>query len=163
MTRTATDAPPRTAPAAGHKLLTMFVGEWNVAGHQLESRVGPAAEISGTERFEWLEGGFFLVHHFDARVGGVPAVCIEVTGFDAAGGTYGTHTFYNNGQRADWQMVERDGTWTLTGEWPMPEGAAQVRCTITFGDEGNSRTGIWESSTDGARWERFWEVMSVRA
>ena len=163
MSRTDTDASPRPSPTDGHKQLRMFVGEWNVAGRQLDSQVGHAAEIAGTERFEWLEGGFFLVHHFDTRVGGVPALCIEVTGFDPATGAYSTHTFYNNGQQAQWRMVERDGIWTLTGEWPMPDGPAQVRCTIEFGDEGNSRTGIRESSVDGSRWVRFWEVKSTRA
>jgi hypothetical protein len=163
MTRSTTAVPPRPSPTAGHKLLTLFVGRWNVAGVQLASRVGPAAEISGTERFEWLEGGHFLLHHFDARVGGAPAACIEVTGYDPTTGTYPTHTYYNTGQRAEWRLAERDGTWTLTGEWPIAGEATQVRCTIEFADEGNTRTSKWESSSDGSRWETFWTVKATRA
>jgi hypothetical protein len=49
-------SPSKPTPGVEHKRLAMFVGEWNVAGRQLDSWVGPAAEIAGTERFEWLAG-----------------------------------------------------------------------------------------------------------
>lgn len=156
------DAPPRPSPTAEHKRLSIFVGTWNLEGRQHATRVGPAADITGTERFEWLSGGFFLVHHFDARVGGQPAACIEVTGYDASTGTYPTHTYYNNGQSAEWQLVDRDGSWILTGEWSMGGETVAVRCTIEFADEGRSRTAKWESSSDGARWETFWDVKAIR-
>ena len=162
MTRSTTAAPAKPLPTAQHRQLELFVGKWNITGVQNESQVGPAAEITGSERFEWLEGGLFLVHHFDAKVGGATAACIEITGYDASTGTYPTHTYYNNGRRAEWQLAERDGTWILTGEYPMRDGTAQVRCTIEFADEGNTRTGKWESSTDGRRWETFWDVRATR-
>jgi len=162
MARSTTTASPKPSPTAQHKALELFVGKWNITGVQLESRVGPPAEISGTERFEWLEGGLFLVHHFDAQVGGAPAACIEVIGYDAETGTYPAHTYYNNGRQAEWELAERDGSWTLTGEYPMPDGPAQVRCTIEFGDEGNTRAGKWEASSDGSDWETFWEVRATR-
>jgi Protein of unknown function (DUF1579) len=164
MTRSTTAAPPKPSPTAEHKRLTIFLGTWNLQGRQHATRVGPAVEITGTERFEWLAGGFFLVHHFDARVGDAPAACIEVTGYDASTGTYPIHTYYNNGQSAEWEPIERDGTtWILTGEWPMQGETVQVRCTIEFADEGNSRTARWESSSDGTRWETFWDVKATRA
>jgi hypothetical protein len=162
MARSATAAPAAPSPTTQHKRLELFVGKWNVAGVQRESRVGPAAEISGTERFEWLEGGLFLIHHFHATVSGAPAACIEIIEYDASSETYPTHTYYNNGQRAEWRLAERDGAWTITGEWPMPGGPMQVRCTVEFGDEGNTRTGKWESSSDGERWETFWDVRATR-
>lgn len=37
------------------KSLDQLVGTWNVSG----------SDIAGTTRYEWLEGGFFLVQHFD--------------------------------------------------------------------------------------------------
>jgi hypothetical protein len=148
---------------AEHKRLGIFVGDWNVAGLQRESRVGPAAEIAGTERFEWLAGGFFLVHHFDCRVGGAQAACIEVTGYDPATGSYPTHTYYNDGRSAQWQLTLWDDIWVISGEWPIGGETAQVRCTVEFGDEGNTRTAKWESSSDGANWETFWEVKATRA
>ncbi len=165
MSETTKDRPQsRTTPkpSAEHRRLELFVGRWKVTGRQLESRVGPAAEITGEERFEWAPGGFFLVHHFYSRVGGDEAACVEITGYDASAGMYTTHTYYNNGHAADWTMRERDGAWTLTGQWPMDGGTMQVRCVIEFADEGNTRTGVWESSTDGARWEPFWDLKATR-
>jgi hypothetical protein len=163
MAKSTTAAPPKSSPTEGHKRLAIFVGKWNLAGTQYATRLGPAAEISGTERFEWLPGGFFLIHHFEAQVGGAPAACIEITGYNPATETYPTHTYYNNGQTAEWELVERDGSWILTGEWPMDGESVQVRCTVEFADEGNSRTGKWESSSDGSRWETFWDVKATRA
>jgi hypothetical protein len=161
MAKTTTAAPPKS-PTAEHKRLSIFVGTWNLEGRQHETWVGKAADITGAEQFEWLTGGYFLVHHFDARVGSDPAACIEVTGYDASTGTYPTHTYYNNGFRAEWQPTERDGVWILTGEWPLGGESVSVRCTIEFADQGNSKRAKWESSRDGARWETFWDVKATR-
>jgi hypothetical protein len=163
MSRSTAAARPAPSPAAEHRRLGIFVGTWDLEGRQHASPVGPAAEITGLERFEWLSGAFFLVHRFEARVAGAATACIEVTGYDASTGTYPTRTYYNNGQQADWQMTERNGTWFLTGEWPIGGETAQVRCTIEFADEGNTRTARWESSSDGAHWETFWDVKATRA
>ena len=137
MTKSTTANPPKPAPAAEHKRLGIFVGTWNLEGRQHAGPVGKAAEITGVERYEWLAGGLFLVHHFDSQVGGAQAACIEVIGYDPSTRTYPTHTYYNNGQSADWQLSERDETWVLTGRW--------------------------ESSRDGVAWEPFWDVKAIRA
>ena len=162
MARSATAAPATPTPTAAHKMLELFAGKWNVAGVQRDSRVGPAAEISGVERYEWLEGGLYLIHHFDATVGGSQAACIEIIGHDAASETYPIHTYYNSGQQADWRLTEQDGKWIITGEWPMADGPAKVRCRMEFIEEGNGRTATWESSDDGTDWEPFWEVRATR-
>jgi hypothetical protein len=158
-----TASPPRPAPGAEHKRLALFVGTWNLKGRQYAGRVGQAAEITGVERYEWLVGGHFLVHHFESRVGGTQAACIEVTGYDPSTRSYPTHTYYNNGQSADWQLTERDEAWILSGRFPMGGELAQVRCTIEFSDEGNTKASRWESSSDGVDWEVFWEVRASRA
>jgi len=162
MTRSDTAPPKQSGPGVEHKRLEVFVGTWRVEGRQLEGWVGPAAAISGVERFEWAPGKFFLVHHFDSRVGADQAACIEITGYDGSAGAYATRTYYNNGQAAEWSMEEQDGTWTLTGQWPTGGTRMQVRCRVEFHDEGNSRTGTWESSGDGSRWETFWRVTATR-
>ena len=155
-------APPARKPEPELRRLDAFVGEWNVEGRQLASVVGPAGDLTGVERYEWLAGGFFLVHHFDARLGMDEAACIEITGYDASDGSYPTHTFYNNGQTNDWRLREQAGGWLLTGQWPMGGGTMQVRCTIRFSDGGRTRASTWESSTDGSRWETFWDVRATR-
>jgi hypothetical protein len=163
MPKDTTASPPQSAPSAEHRQLAIFVGTWNLEGRQYAGRVGEAAEITGVERYEWLPGGFFLVHHFDSQVGSAQAACIEVTGYDPSTRTYPTQTYYNTGQRADWRLIERDETWILTGQWDMGGELVQVRCTIEFGEEGSSKTSKWESSSNSVSWEAFWEVRAKRA
>ncbi|MEP6572627.1 MAG: DUF1579 family protein [Gemmatimonadota bacterium] len=158
-------ARPSPQPAAAtpqHLRLEVFAGNWSAQGHQHEGVVGPAAKISAIERFEWLPGGFFLVHHFEGRVGRDEASCIEITGYDSVSRSYPTRTYYNNGQRNDWDVREENGIWMFTGDWPTPDGSMKVRCTVEFSNSGGTRTAKWEHSTSGAAWRTFWDVTAIR-
>lgn len=58
-------------------------------GVVLEGPSGPATRITGTDAYEWLPGGFFLLHHVDVHVGDEKVDAFEVIGgYDAATGTY---------------------------------------------------------------------------
>jgi hypothetical protein len=84
------------------------------------------------ETYEWLTGEFFLVHRFEGHVGDGAAGCIEIIGYDAESQSYPTHTFYNNGLANEWRSHERDGTWTLAGDWHMQGKSVKVRCTTAL-------------------------------
>lgn len=143
--------------------MDVFVGKWNMEGQQYEGLIGPAAKITAVNSYEWLTGGFFLVHRFDGRVGDGEAACIEIIGRDASSQSYPTHSLYNNGITNEWQARERDGIWTLTGEWQMADKSLKVRCTTVFNDDGNTMKGKWEHSSDGSTWQTFWDVEATRA
>ncbi len=149
-------------PGAGHQRLNVFVGTWHTEGQQCESPVGPASEIRAVETYEWLPGEFFLVHRFEGQVGDSAAACIEIIGYDAQSQSYPTHTFYNYGLAHEWQSHERDGTWTLAGNWPMQGKSVIVRCTTAFSDAGNTMKSKWEQSSDGSSWETFWDVKASK-
>jgi hypothetical protein len=150
--------PPQ--PSAEHRLLDAFVGTWTTEGHQLEGAGGPAATITATQTYEWLSGGFFLVHRFDGRVGSGDASCIEIIGYDSKTGSYPVHTFYNNGVTNQWQCHKNGGTWSLTGSWSG--NLMQVRCTTVFQNHGDTMVSKWESSSDGATWRTFWDVKATK-
>jgi hypothetical protein len=148
---------------AGHQRLNVFAGTWHTEGQQCEGPIGPAANIRAVETYEWLPGEFFLVHRFEGRVGDGEAGCIEIIGYDAQSRSYPTHTFYNNGLANEWQSHERDGSWTLAGDWQMPGKSVKVRCTTVFSDAGNTMRSKWEQSSDGSSWETFWDVKASKA
>jgi Protein of unknown function (DUF1579) len=150
-------------PGVGHERLNVFVGKWNLEGQQYEGPVGPAAKISAGETYEWLTGEFFLVHRFEGRVGDGEAACIEIIGHDAQRQSYPTHTFYNNGLANAWQSREREGTWTLAGDWQMQGTLMQVRRTTVFSDAGNTMRSKWEHSSDGSKWHTFWDLKATKA
>ena len=82
---------------------------------------------------------------------------------DAQNQSYTTHTFYNNGLANEWQSHERDGTWTLAGDWQMQGKSVKVRSTTAFSDAGHTMTSKWEQSSDGSSWETFWDVKASKA
>ena len=153
--------PPK--PSAGHERLNAFVGKWNTKGQQYQGPVGSAAKITAVDTFEWASGEFFLIHRFEGRVGANDASCIEIIGFDTESKSYPTHTFYNTGLTNEWQNHERDGVWTLTGNWEMGGKKVKVRCTTVFSDGGDTMTGKWELSSEGAAWQTFWDVEASKA
>ncbi|WP_310410485.1 DUF1579 family protein, partial [Chamaesiphon sp. OTE_8_metabat_110] len=77
------------APGAEHQLLNIFVGKWHTeglsygSGQSYENPYDSSVRWIGEESYEWLPGGFFLVHHFDGQVGDSPINGMEFIGYDA--------------------------------------------------------------------------------
>jgi hypothetical protein len=71
--------------ADGREALASIAGEWITSGHV----VGPQpTAVNGTDTYEVLPGGYFLVHHVDVTVGSKPVIAIEIIGEPAPqGGT----------------------------------------------------------------------------
>ena len=67
--------PPERNPAL--KRLDVLAGTWNLKGRES----GPYGEIYGQVRFEWLEGGYFLVQHVDINHIGHHVKGIEIIGY----------------------------------------------------------------------------------
>jgi hypothetical protein len=74
--------PPTPDPALKH--LDFLVGAWTVEGVTEEGPAGPAGKTAATETYEWLDGGFFLVHHWNGTmdVGGIAMVDTGYEFFD---------------------------------------------------------------------------------
>lgn len=70
-------------PGPEHRRLEIFVGEWRTEGEILATEAGPASRLTAIDRYEWLPGGFFLLHHVDARMGDVEIKTLEIIGYDA--------------------------------------------------------------------------------
>lgn len=84
-------------PAPELRQLDFLVGKWELSGNTEEGPMGPAATLSGVETFEWMEGGFFLVHHWKGRydMGGNEMVDAgyEFLDYNPETGKFRTHYF----------------------------------------------------------------------
>lgn len=152
-----------TKAAAGLSALEPLVGKWHTEGQQHESPLGPTAPFVAVETFEWLEGGHFLLHRLDGRVGELPAACVEVLG-KRDDAQLVAQAFYNDGHRNEW-VVGADGqTLVWRGAWPRSPGSSlQVRCTMSFEDAGNTLVSKWEQSHDGQTWQGFLDARGTKA
>jgi pimeloyl-ACP methyl ester carboxylesterase len=144
--------PPEPDPAL--RCLDVFVGKWNTEGQLRATPSSPAIKIIGTDTYEWLTGGFFLVHRVDVRMGDEEVKSVEIIGYDDSSQTYPMHSFDNKGSYDLLQASVHDGTWIITGK--------SIRFTGAFSDDGNIIMGNWELLTDGSNWSPWMEVKLTR-
>ena len=144
--------------------LNVFSGKWKMQGDQYKTDFGPAAKVTGTQEYEWLQGNKFLVHRLEGKLGDTDMTCIEIIGHDAAGERFSMDTFYNNGMKQKWELHEQHpGTWLISGDWPHKDETVKVHCTITFADDGKSNSAKWESQKADSTWETFWDLKAIKS
>lgn len=143
--------PPRPGPE--HARLEAFVGRWSTRGQVLPDASGAAAEIVGTDTYEWMPGRFFLLHRVDVRIGGESVEALEVIGWDAERGTYFMRSFDSQGNTGTMRASVRGGTWTFEGD--------TERFTGAFADGGATIAGRWERR-EGAEWVPWMDVRLTR-
>jgi hypothetical protein len=139
----------------GVQRLEAFVGTWNTEGEIRASSSGPAAKIHATDTYEWLPGGFFLVHRWDAHMPDGNTQGIEIIGYDASSETYPMHSFDSQGNTGLMRASFEDGVWTFVGE--------SLRFTGGFRDSGNTFAGVWEQRSDGGDWLPWMDVTLRKA
>ena len=128
-----TQQPPKPYP--GLKSLNKLVGTWKVSGPEIKEQV----------RFEWMEGGFFLIQHIDFEHGGQKIKGIEIIGYDRGFGAtepsknIKSHWFGNTGDTFDYTYEVDDETLTIWGG----EKGSPAYYKGTFNDDGNTCTGNW--------------------
>jgi hypothetical protein len=136
-----------------HERLAVLVGTWRTEGSTIE----PAVLIRATDAYEWLPGGFGLLHTVDARVGDERVEGAEIIGWDPARGAYTTLYFGSDGPNA-YQATLTDEGGALV--WRMQ--SASDRFTGAFGPDGDTITGRWERLEAGGTWAPWMEITLTR-
>jgi hypothetical protein len=122
-------------PYPGLRSLDRLVGTWKVSG----------PDIKGKVRFEWMEGGCFLVQHVDFVHGGHKITGIEVIGYERGFGAtepsknIKSRWFGNTGDTFDYTYEVDDKTLTIWGG----EKGSPAYYKGKWSDDGNSNTGAW--------------------
>jgi hypothetical protein len=78
--------------------LAPLLGTWRCEDHTNASTLGPGVPVTSVETFEWLEGGYFLVHTYETVFGDEPAQKgVNYCGYDAEAKKFRLIFFSNNG------------------------------------------------------------------
>ena len=142
-------------PTPEHGRLRAFVGTWRTEGEVRATRSSPLAPFRAVDVYEWLPGGFFLVHRWDAKMPEGDSSGIEILGFDTTSRTYFIHSFDNQGNLGVMEGIREGDRWTFTGE--------ALRFRGEFGEGGSALTGMWEQrSPDGLTWVPWMDVRLTR-
>jgi hypothetical protein len=121
-------------PSSALKALDRLVGTWKVSG-----------EAQGQVTFEWIEGGFFLLQHFDLDHDGHQIKGIEIIGHERPFGA--TEPGQDLKSRVyDCEGNTLDYVYELEGDtliiWGGEKGSPAY-FKATFSDDGNAYSGGW--------------------
>lgn len=144
------------------KQLDVFVGEWEV-------QVSVDGNSLGRDRtlFEWTEDGAFLVQrtHITSTEGmpdewleNTPKHVVTLIGVDDAREEFVQLHVDDRGVHRIYQMSFENGVWKL---WRDAPGFNQ-RFMGEFDEDGDAISGYWETSTDGQKWERDFDLTYTR-
>ena len=143
-------------PKAGpeHQLLEVFIGKWINEGHTIATADAPAVSILTSDVYEWMPGGFFVLHTAYGRIGNVDVGGTEIIGYDAASKQYRSYFFDSQGHISIHELTGSGDTWKWTGE--------QTRCTAVFTDHAKTQTAHHERLDEHGNWVPSMDVTLTR-
>jgi hypothetical protein len=150
------------------RLLTI-AGRWQTSGHIIGDDHVP---IVGTDIYDVLAGGYFLVHHVDVMVGDQPVRAIEIVGEpDPDSDGYLGRSFDSEGNAEVMRLtIDEDGVFHFAGGGDIAPAAqptdmpvARVRSTLKVAADGASMTALWERSEDGITWHPWMDMTFTRS
>lgn len=150
--------------------LDALVGEWKM---EAGPRDGPPWPGEASARFEWLEGGKFLVQRWSvdlpeapdgiAIIGlaDAPASAEAVAeGLSDSDAPYRQHYFDSRGVHRIYEMTLGDGEWKL---WRDSLDPFAQRFTGRFSDDRTEIAGRWELAEDGSTWRTDFDLTYRKA
>jgi hypothetical protein len=141
------------ASSSENERLKPLIGRWKTEGRTKEGPGVPAAKIDAVDTYEWLPGGFALLHRVDAQVGDQRVEGAEIIGYDPERQTYLTQYFGSDGPSAyEASLTEEHGDLV----WKMSSKAN--RFTGIFSDDGNTITGHWELLDEASSWRPWMDI-----
>jgi predicted enzyme related to lactoylglutathione lyase len=149
--------------------LAAIAGRWDTSGHVIGDRRLP---VEGTDTYEVLAGGHFLIHHVDVTVGEQKVRAIEIIGEpDPQSDAYLARSFDSEGNFEVMKLrIDEDGTFHFSGGGDIAPAAqsgngrtVQVRSTLTVSQDRASMKALWERSEDGINWEPWMDMTFTRS
>ena len=143
-------------PAPELKKLDYFAGAWSAEGEVKPGPMGAGGKFTGTNRVEWMDGGFFLVTHSDFNGALGKGMETAYMGYDSDEKVY-TYDSFNSLGEADHAKGNLEGdTWTWQSETRIGAQTMKARLTIKV----LSATAYkfkFEMSPDGTTWNTVLE------
>jgi hypothetical protein len=120
------------------RVLDVFAGRWHAEGTSYGR--GNSEPWMSDERYEWILGGAFLLHRWDAG----PFIGSEILGFDKDGG-YFSRMFDNSGNHPEYHISVEGNVW----RFEEPE----TRAAVTVRENGRVMDWKWEWKDGGTEWK----------
>jgi hypothetical protein len=143
--------PPAPKPGPEQKNLGYFAGNWKTTGDLKPGPMGPGGKFTGTDRVEWMPGGFFLVSHSNDSGAMGKATALAVYGYDADKKVYTYDEFNSRGEAVHATGTFDGKVWTWTSEMNMGGNSMKGHFILTETSP-TAYTYKFEMSQDGNNW-----------
>lgn len=145
---------PGIQPGLEHKNLETVIGKWINQGYTVEDLGLPPVKILTSDVYEWMPGGFFVLHTAYGRIGTMDVGGTEILGYDQVNNKYFS-TFYDsrgNVNKAD--LIIDGDTWIWKGE--------ATGCTAIFTENGKIQTAHHVRRDESGSWVPSMEVVLTK-
>jgi hypothetical protein len=156
MTTDSTGGVPRLGHAIEHRrlpehdLMNTLIGKWMTVGQTMPADDSPALDIRASDIYEWVAGGFFVVHTAYGIIGDTPVGGIEMIGYEPEAKKFRTHFFDSQGNVSNQDLTFDNGTWTWSGP--------HARATGVLSENGEAMPTLHEWSDDDVNWRPSMQV-----
>lgn len=138
-------------PSVHLKKLNFLIGKWHTQGEILQDVSNSSKEIRGMDTYEWISGGFFILHRVDVFMGNERAEAVEIIGYDENSKFYFMQSFDNNGASITMYAVIEKSVFFKFGD-------DRMRSVLKVSKDGNSMNAKWELSEDGTNWKPWMNI-----
>ncbi|MGA7669249.1 MAG: SRPBCC domain-containing protein [Nitrolancea sp.] len=145
---------PVVDQSAELRKLDVFIGKWINQGYTVESPSAPSLEILTSDVYEWMPGGFFVLHTAYGRIGNMDVGGTEILGYDADRGVYFSRFYDSRGgiHKADLSVAGESWTWRGHG----------TGCTAIFTEAGKVQTAHHVMQAENGQWVPSMEVVLTK-
>lgn len=140
-----------TKPGSQIRKLNFLIGKWHTKGKILQDASNASTEITGMDTYEWISGGFFILHRVDVFMANERTEIVEIIGYDKSRKSFFMKSFDNHGEAITmYAVLEKPGVLKL--------GDKKMKSTLTVNKGGNTMVAKWELSENGKTWKPWMDI-----
>ena len=132
-----------------------LIGKWITEGEILATGQNSEMKITGTDTYELILDGFFILHKADVLMGNEHSQTIEIIGFDETNNQAILDHYNNQGSSGKMTGTLESDELKITGK--------ELRFRGRLNDSGNQINGTWERLDDQQEWKRFLRMKLTKA
>jgi hypothetical protein len=132
------------------RALEPLVNKWRTSGHVYDASGSEVMRIEGTDEYEWMAGGRWVIHRVDVMMGDDRTQALELIGEPGGDGTFTMRAFDASGAFDTMTLVVRGRTFHAQGDG--------VRNTLTVNDDGSAMAAVWERQAEDKSWFRWMRI-----
>ena len=142
-----------TGATQEQEALQPFIGIWKTEGEIITIDNGPAIPINGTDSYEWLPGGYFVLHKIDVIMGDQQVEAVEIIGYNSDTNQFTMNYFGYKGSTALMYATVYGKLWKFS--------SPTERFIGSFNEDNNVLEGKWEQNHNGL-WSHWMNIKLTR-